>query len=126
MCPENLWGDFSDLKKLKTPKAILREQAALLTNLTKGLLQGGVRETQKGEVFLVNLYVVVQSLNNYTYNVLQVYHELKFYPLSIDDYTRGKSWQCSDENDFIRTIIAILSSPELRNVIQGLISQAES
>lgn len=126
MCPENLWGDFSDLKKLKTPKAILREQAALLTNLTKGLLQGGVRERQDEEGFLVILYVMVQSLNNYTYDVLRVYHELKFYPLSIEDYTKGESWECSDENDFIGTIKGILSSSELRNVIQGLISQAES
>lgn len=36
MSIENLWGDLSDLETVQTPKAILQQQAALLTSATRG------------------------------------------------------------------------------------------
>lgn len=42
MCAKNMWGNLNDIEKIKTPLGILREQASLLSESTKGILIGVV------------------------------------------------------------------------------------
>lgn len=125
MCPDNLWGKF-DLEKIKTPKAVLREQAELLSSMTKGLLQGYVDDRSRGEKFRINLGIEVPALNNYRYLILEVNYGIAFYPLEVESNIADNCYECASEEDFVDVLKQILSSDDVKNVVRGLISQVES
>jgi hypothetical protein len=43
---KNLWGDIPNADELRTPYTLLKEQASLLTELTRGLLIGEIERSQ--------------------------------------------------------------------------------
>jgi hypothetical protein len=43
---KNLWGDIPNADELRTPYTLLKEQASLLTELTRGLLIGAIERSQ--------------------------------------------------------------------------------
>ena len=84
MSVKNLWGDLSELEIVRTPKAILNEQASLLTKATKGILVGDVEiQYQDHGQFEYNLNVCVPTLNGYTYTILSINHKFEFYPIYV-------------------------------------------
>jgi len=62
---ESFWPDLPT-EKVRTPHAILLEQASALAERTRGLLVGQVRRSQDKNNFVSNLSIVAPSLNNYT------------------------------------------------------------
>ncbi|MBW4514016.1 MAG: hypothetical protein KME11_02170 [Timaviella obliquedivisa GSE-PSE-MK23-08B] len=121
---KSLWGDLSKPDIVRTPFTILKEQAAILSEATDGLLVGDVRRIQNQEKQNIELRVVAPSLDNYRYSILSVIHDIKLYPLSLnnlanDTYHR----QCDSEEAFEQALGEILSSPEVRKVISTLLSE---
>jgi len=128
MKTKNLWGNFEDLENIRTPLAILREQGELLTASTNGVLEGRISSNKDlyGKGFLVTLFIVAPTLNEYSREVLRVTHPLTFYPLRVTSDFTDSPIQCETEEDFIRGLEGILSSGKVRNIIQSLIAQSES
>ncbi|WP_157943320.1 hypothetical protein [Nostoc sp. CENA543] len=125
---KNLWGELPKNVEVRTPYLILKEQASILTQMTKGLLIGEVdRKPVLQNVFIARLRIRVPELNSYTYSVVDVQYPLKLYPLVIKDYTSSEQEiQCSSEQEFEVTLGKILSSDQVKRVISTLLAEIQS
>lgn len=126
MPSDDLWGDLPIGERLRTPVSILREQAAILEKKTDGLLIGRVVNEPMEGTFLLYFSIVAPALNNYTYRILQVEHEIELYPLEVFDPVTGNDYTCEDESAFREKLKEILSSEPVRNAVIGLLSQIRS
>ena len=124
MSVKNLWGDLSELERVVTPKEILLEQASLLTEATKGVLVGQVSNNSIYGKFAYDLEVSVPALNNYTYTILTIQHQIELYPVRIITNGFVLSTECGSEKEFISALTDILSSKEVKFVLSRLLSQA--
>jgi hypothetical protein len=135
---KSLWGELPKFETIRTPYTILKEQASILSEITKGLLIGEVKRSQEVQVstkvalskpgtypeFVAFLTIKAPSLNNYTYSVVKVQYPMLLYPvliesLAVDNLLR----ECSSEAEFENTLGQILSSQEVKRVISGLLAQ---
>ncbi|MBD2457158.1 hypothetical protein H6G80_24170 [Nostoc sp. FACHB-87] len=125
---KNLWGELPKNVEVRTPYLILKEQASILTQMTKGLLIGEVDRKSLGQnIFFVSLRIRVPALNSYTYSVVDVRYPLKLYPLAIKDYTSSEQEvQCSSEQEFELALGKILSSEQVKRVISTLLAEIQS
>ena len=124
---KSLWGDLSQPEIVITPLTILKEQAAILSKATNGLLVGDVERAQsRGQqnVFsILVLRVVAPSLDGYSYSILEVNHDIRLYPLTLRNLTGDEnSKQCDSEETFEQALGEILSSLAVRKVISALLS----
>jgi hypothetical protein len=122
---ESFWT-IPDVISARTPVRILREQAAALTEQTKGALVGVV-ETDRGQ-FSVNLEVKLEisvpALNDYRFRLLTYHQPVEIiYPGTLET-ADGNLREIPDENSFISAIKAVLSSELVKNVLISLLSQA--
>jgi hypothetical protein len=78
---QNLWGDLGLEELIRTPVDILKEQANLLSTLTKGILFGDIKINKgtAGEIYL-EMSIVAPAMDNYRFNVLDIKHGLELYP----------------------------------------------
>lgn len=121
---KSLWGDLSSIAIMRTPKTILEEQAALLSEATGGMLVGTVKELASGGPnFCYTLMVVVPALNNYTYQILQIVHPLEMYPLNLSAARPQVNQPVKDQEALESAIEKVLTSAELRAVLSALKSQ---
>jgi hypothetical protein len=127
----NLWPDFT-AEKVRTPKTVLKEQAALLGEKTKNLILGEVTtdkipNSNGKEVISEELYLVVPSLGNYRYKLVELYHEPALvYPLY-------KGWnlvdglnplEINDEADLTKYLSSVFTDKKTKTIIQSLLAQA--
>lgn len=126
---KNLWGELPKNVEVRTPYLILKEQASILTQMTKGLLIGEVdrRPSIDQNFFLVRLRIKVPSLNSYTYSVVEVKYSPKIYPLKIMDLTGSEQEiECFSEQEFESVLRKILSSSPVKRVISTLLAEIQS
>jgi len=129
---QNLWPDVES-ESVLTPVAILREQADLLGQKTKNVVTARVTGgqaslygvmTSKGFVYTLSL--VAPALDNYAYDILRVRHGMQIYPVQVSDLVRNKELQAATEEEFLAALGEVLGSPEVKNVIQVLLSQSDA
>lgn len=124
---KNLWGNLENIEKVKTPIGILREQGALLTDATSGILEGTVTLKKSYETIYANLYIVAPALDNYSYEIVNLsYSPKQLYPVRVGSTFLDKYEECKSEETFCKVLEKILSSTEASKIIQSLISQCES
>ncbi len=143
---KNLWGDLP-VEEFRTPHVVLREQAAILTEATDGLLVGKVIKEKFNNIlftpskdvrieftgedlpdkytFTSRLEIIVPSINNYSISIAQIDYPLKMYPLRImstvtDDY---QYHACKTEDELNKQLAEILSSSEVKRIIAGLLTE---
>lgn len=117
---ESFWV-IPDVANIRTPLSILREQAAALTQQTKGTLVGVVETSICGEDELaLTLTISVPSLNDYRFHLLTYFQPVHLYPGHFED----SSETATDEIAFIKIVKATLSSTRVQNVLASLLSQA--
>ena len=121
---KNLWGDLSALETVRTPKELLTEQASTLTEATEGVLRGKVDRQGTGPRFAYDLDVYVPVLNNYTYTILTITHELGLYPVRVTSSAPQRSEKCDNEEQFLEVLESILSSKDVKFILSRLMSQA--
>jgi hypothetical protein len=120
--PKNLWGDLSTLERVRTPKAILEEQASYLGEATRGALVGAVDQMGTGE-FLFSFSVRVPALNNYEYSIFSVRHGIELYPAQIVCAKPLVTSKCKDQEELEKTVEQILSSTDVKLILSRLLSQ---
>jgi hypothetical protein len=125
MTTEDLWGNLPEIKTLRTPLVILKEQAELLQEKTDGLLVGHVKLSQDGTRFLYIFSIIAPTLNNYTYHLLTVMHDIGFYPLTLVD-NQGMGKEYSDEEQYKKGLRNIFISEDIQNVISKLLTHVMS
>jgi hypothetical protein len=107
---------------IKPPIAVLKELGQEFEKLTKGLLITGVTQHFMGDTFFTSFVINAPSLNNYTYEVFSVTHDLGFYPLSIRLKNKLSKKAVSQE-EFEAILKEVFSSPEVKKVVNGLLTQ---
>jgi hypothetical protein len=125
MSAENMWGEISDPVNQRTPTSILREQAAILNQLTKGVLIGSIeQEPTNNNTLIYHFAVTAPAINNHKFSILTVQYSFTIYPLTLTDRTTQVQRQCLNEEAFIANLKGILSSTQVRRVISALLIQS--
>lgn len=121
---DDLWGDLPNAENLRTPHAILLEQGNLLTEKTRGLLNGVVGRRQENQNFVLTFQIIAPPLNNYSYAICSVQHPITLYPALFLTHGRGAQWErCNDEAAFVDRLRKELGSDQVQRVITGLLAQ---
>jgi hypothetical protein len=132
---KNLWGELPKTAMVKTPYAILLEQAAILRDMTNGLLSGDVKRIQTefdeqgsmGERFKVKLLVVAPALANYSYTVVVITYPVStLYPVTVNPSYEDKYVKCDSEEEFLQTLEQVLSSGKTLKVVANLLAQIQA
>jgi len=124
MSTKNLWGQMPQAEKVRSPLAILRQQASLLGQTTRGLLEGIVtrqRAFDPGRDFSATLSIVAPSLDSYEVQVVEIKYPLACYPLEVS-WSEGDT-KASDESEFVSVLGQVLSSKRTKTIIGRLLTQ---
>lgn len=131
----SLWPD--DIVAVSTavqPVHILREQAAHLGEMTKGLVTGLVNTYASGESFIHTFSLICPSLDNYTFKLFDVNHRIDTYPVTIvvpidpANYS-GPSFQeisCQNEEAFAEQLRNVLATPRVKKFVKALLTQVQN
>jgi hypothetical protein len=122
----NLWPDDIANSNLRSPVAILREQARFLAEKTRHLLEGFVRTKVLANNQLSHFfYIEAPKLDGYQFHLFTIEHQTDFYPVKIfsdsDHYVIAKS-----EEELMKRLSDLLSSEKTKKVIHALIAQSQS
>lgn len=147
----DLWPDQIDVTSIVPPIVILREQATVLGERTKGLVRAEVDSTEQPPkgieeyledaipaearvVYVQTLYLVAPALDNYRYSLLSVSHDFQPYPCRVSfhpnpdrgliDHFFGTMTIVS-EGQFLQWLQVALNREETVRIIHGLISRVQ-
>src|ERR1017187_9270395 len=120
----DLWGEIAPTA-VRTPLAVLREQAALLGRKTNNLVEATVTTGVYRGGFIHRFNLVVPALDDYTYELFAVTHGIELYPV--------RKWDplsvypdFPSEEAFVEWLRQELSSPETKRIVSNLLAQATS
>lgn len=128
----NFFDDVIEETSVKPPIAVLKELAQELAQKTQGLLVGKVEQSNLSNEFSLEFYITAPSLNNYSYEVFSVNHDLDFYPLELTiTATRLPDMsyaveKVENQEKFEEKLKIIFSSLGVKKVINGLLAQIKS
>jgi len=144
---EDLWPQELESTKIRPPVSILKEQASLLGQKTKNLVEGLVTRTGAEEDLSYSFYLNAPALNNYRYLLFTMHHDIRMYPLYIhveeeilkevnpDLYNTWKGLMATlkasthnekadNEAQFLELLKKIFSSTKTKQLIAAMISQS--
>lgn len=123
----NLWPEELVLDAEVTPKSIMCRQAQVLTEKTRGRVQGEVSTKVLGRDFTHSFYLVVPGLDNYRHFLMRVRHSIEqVYPAKVfftesDDTGR----EVPGEEVFYEAVRRVLQDARTIHVVRSLIAQSE-
>ena len=120
---EDFWPEI-ETRDIVTPASILREQAGLLGPKTMNLVTAEVIAERQERTFAYRLFLVAPALANYTYLVLRMEHDIRMYPAIVTDYIHESKREVADQDEYVGLLAAILSSAEVKTVVESLIAQS--
>lgn len=128
MSTQNLWGELPVVEKVRTPLSILREQAAVLGQMSERLLEGEVVVTSDSpDQIEAHLNIVASTLGGYSVTILSIRYDLDIYPVTLQHaFEDSVTKSAKDEEAFIKALRQILSSDSVRKVIFALLTQIRS
>ncbi len=112
----DFWGGIAPTQ-VRTPAAILREQAALLGSKTRNVVEADITTFTLGSTFYHRFNLVVPGLG-YTYELFSISTGVSPYPVDVGDT------QMQTEQEFTEWLRAKLSSAETKKIINNLLAQA--
>jgi hypothetical protein len=132
----DLWP--ADIAKTihKTPVSILREQAALLGEKTKNLVEAEVAQNDvyNSSDFRYDFFIVGPALQNYHYKLFTISHPVELYPVRffldrdiVSELNLGKgdvAAEVDDENTLLDFLKKIFASKKTRQVIAAILGQS--
>jgi hypothetical protein len=129
---QSLWPDDFGTSEVMPPVAILRQQAYLLGQKTRNVLEGAVvlqTNPSGGNAYLEEtFYIHAPFLGGYRYHLFHVNHKaIPIYPLTI--YSGEKLQEpikVADEEEFREALRDIFASEATRKVVQSLLAQSLS
>jgi hypothetical protein len=121
----DFWPADIGVVNFLTPASILREQASLLGQKTKHLIEAEVVTSPHTDGSIMHqFYLVVPAMDNYRYRLLSVNHGVELYPLDIYFGSGpGPYAKAVSEEEFISQLKNVLSSEKTKKVIQSLLGQ---
>ncbi len=141
----DLWPETIGTVRVKSPVAILREQASLLGQKTQNLVQAQVKGGPADpRTFLYFFQIVVPALDYYKYELFTINHDIAFYPLTIfleEDIcieleksstlspwqkTAEDAFKIETEDEFLEALKIIFGSEKTKRIVTALLSQLDS
>jgi hypothetical protein len=127
MSEDNFWGDIPIAENIKTPRSILKEQISHLEQGTNGLLTGKLTiSTDTDGDLRTAMLIIAPALNNYSYEVTELFHSIALYPLKIFHPGSKKWFLCENETQFKATLKDIFQSVTIKRIISGLLAQIKA
>jgi hypothetical protein len=124
---KNLWGQSKLEMPIQTPTQILKEQASVLSDMTKGVLQGDVTVSQYSGKFRLQLDIIAPAIDNYRYSVISASHGLDMYPVTVYPAWRPTiGVDCADAQKFEDELGKILSSDKVSRAVSSLLAQSRA
>ena len=138
----DLWPtDLPEDSLTITPVAILRQQATLLGNRTKNIVEARVKppmETLPDKKFYYRFDIVAPCLGDYFYSLFTISHPIEFYPVEFDipmmileDMAKNLGCEVVDvekiantEDEFIEIVKTIFATNKARQVIEAILAQS--
>ncbi len=121
-----MWGEIVEPVGERTPTSILREQALVLSQLTKGVLIASIeQEPTANNTLIYNFAITAPAINNHKFAILTLQYSITIYPLTLTDHTTHVQRQCLNEEAFTSTLNGILSSTQVKRVIAALLIQSK-
>lgn len=143
---ENLWGDLI-AKKIDTPTKVLEGQSVYLESITNGCVYAEVyrnisNEKMNSGKFVFDFLIKGKYLENYSYKLLRIIHEVNIYPFVIsleEEFYEEIKYELTGINSlivqehepiidiknyeqYIEVLKIILSSKKVASIISGIIS----
>ncbi|MGC9946686.1 MAG: hypothetical protein ABSF64_10000 [Bryobacteraceae bacterium] len=118
---EDLWPSDLGIASIVTPAAIIRAQAALLAEKTKGILEAVVETSSIGPNIRHSFVIKVPALGNYRYALFSVHHPVELYPVVIEGATPSR---LEDEDALREWLRRMFASDATKRIIASLYSQA--
>lgn len=113
------WGDLQPLH-VRTPAAILREQAALLGPKTQNLIVAEVDTHVSGSDIVHTFTLRVPALQNYRYGLFAIAHGAESYPV------RAGVIRLDSQSELENWLQRQLSSPRTKQIVGNLLAQVNS
>jgi hypothetical protein len=116
---KDFWGDIAP-SAVRSPAAILREQAAFLGAKTRNLIEARVvTDAAFGEI-RHRFLLVVPALDHYSYQLFRIEHDANLYPVTVESEPPVR---LESERDFINWLQATLSSDHTKKIVGNLLAQ---
>lgn len=148
---DDLWPEKLESAKIRSPVAILKEQASLLGQKTKNVVEGVVSEfptLEMEETMEYSFSLVAPALGGYRYRLFTMSHDIRMYPLIIrmegeifqevnpekpekesvsDRLLRLKNQAKVDtEAEFLALLKKIFAATKTRQIIAAILAQSTS
>jgi hypothetical protein len=129
---ENLWPEFGEIPKTKTPLRILKEQAEFLNERTKGILKaevssGNIYNQFKKNVIVHTFKITAPFLGDYSFVLLRLQHDVMMYPSElIFNLGNTVSYNIADEKILLSTLSEIFADKLTLEVINNLLIQSQA
>ena len=121
----DLWPTDIATTELRSPVAILREQATLLAVKTEGLVVGNVHTVTAGEQLQHSFRLVAPSLNHYTFDLFNFTHGPSLYPVDAANQ-EGQVIRIESEKEFLNFLRDLFSSERTKQIIHSLIAHSRT
>ena len=118
----DFWGEIGPAE-VRTPAAILREQAALLGTKTRNVVVAKVSTQVDGDTFFHSFKLVVPALSGYAYELFTIANGVNPYPVTV---AFSPPVKVKTEEEFTTWLKSTLSSTETKKIISNLLAQATS
>ncbi len=122
---QDLWPADIATTELRSPVAILREQATLLADKTEGLIVGNVRTVTLGEQLQHTFMFVAPALSHYTFDLFSFTHGPSLYPVEAFDEA-GLLIPIQSEEEFLNFLRDLFSSERTKQIIHSLIAHSRT
>ena len=124
---ESFWIIPESETKFELPRALIRQQAAALANITNGLLDGGFSQQSLPNGTIVDILSMRVPRLGYSMTILRVTSTLlQPYPVIVEDLINDEVHQKVSQEGYSGVIRHILSSEKMQKIIIALKAQAEA
>ncbi len=127
MPTKNLWGDLPTVEDVATPLRMMREQANILRQATRGVLLASITTTPLSEGRMRHsFYLVAPLLNDYRHLLFSVEHGIEPYPAEVTPLLASKPLQCGNQTAFENLLQQILRRRDTREALGALIANSQA
>ena len=124
---KDLWPSEFGYEDLTPPVTILRQQATILGQKTRNLVEGDVvTSSSSAGYFAHTLYLVAPAMDGYRHCLFTVSHEVAFYPLHVVKCGASTTVLCSNEAEYLEALQTVFAEEQTRKVVSALIAQSKA
>ena len=126
MATRNPWNKLKEeASKIRTPTLILRAQAKMLSEATRGVIRGRVDIEEGVSAAILKFSVYVPTLNNYEVVLFGVRQPVTQYPATlVPEWGEIGPVKCENDEELEEAVVDYCEGPDLQRIVTGLFAQA--